>query len=130
MDAFERTAMLITLMRRLAEVMARQSAIVRGLGMEGLAELVEEQRQLTEAVERELLSFRASPDQAAALSEATRAELERELRSLRRAFRGHACTAAAARSILEGLLRQLRRTGTAGPGGEAEVIPVAFDRQV
>ncbi|MDX6751628.1 hypothetical protein SH611_17620 [Geminicoccaceae bacterium 1502E] len=123
--------MLITLMRQLAEVMARQSEIVRRLRLDGLADLVEEQRLLTDAVERELLAFRACPQAAGELPEATRQELERELRSLRGTFRGNARTMATARSIMEGLLRELRRSCAAGsPGRGAEVIPVAFDRQV
>lgn len=131
MSGFERTVLLITLMRRLADVMARQGEIVRALRLEGLADLVEEQRVLTEAFERELLAFRAGPHLAGALPEASRAELELEMRSLRRAFRSNVRTIAAARSVMEGLLRQLRRSCAAAvPAQGATVIPVAFDRQV
>ncbi len=137
MSGLERIAVLLTLIERLCEVMAREGECVRRMAVERLAELREEKRALAQAYEKELAALRREPAAVAALPLEARRQLEEGMRRLQAASRRNADLLAAAKTVTERLLRRVTEALAvelpgAGPaaGRTGRVVAVSFDRSV
>lgn len=137
MSALERIAVLLALIERLCEVMAREGESVRRMAVERIGELQEEKRVLAQAYEKELAALRREPEALAALPLEARRELEEGMRRLQAAARRNADLLRAAKTVTERLLRRVAealadepRLAGPLPARGARVIAVSFDRSV
>ncbi len=137
MSGLERVALLLTLIERLCEVMAREADCVRRMAVDRIDELQREKRALAEAYEKELAAFRRQPELVAGLSLETRRELEQAMRRLQAASRRNADLLLAAKSVTERLLRRVTealaeepRVVPPPPARGGRVVAVSFDRSI
>lgn len=138
MSALERAAVLLALIDRLRQVMAEENNCIKRMRIDDIGELQEEKRMLAEAYEKELRSMRTSPALMAELPQEARVALQDAMRELQIAVRRNTDTLRAAKTVIERMLRRVSEgLGTASAMGygplalrQAEVIPVAFDRQI
>lgn len=138
MEPLERVAMLLTLLRRLEDVMARENEAVRRMRLEPLAGLHAEKEALAGAYERQLRELRCRPELVGALPIEARRELETGMRRFQCASRRNAEVLAAARTVIDKLMRRLadglgqsrapaaRYGGGGAPGGR--LVALAVDR--
>jgi len=136
-SGLERVAMLVTLIERLCEVMAREAECVRRMAVDRIGELQQEKRTLAQAYEKELSALRRQPEAVAALPLRTRQELEQAMRRLQAASRRNADLLLAAKSVTERLLRRVTealaeepRAVAPPPARGGRVIAVSFDRSI
>ena len=135
----ERTAMLLTLMRRLEELMRAESALLREMRLARLHGLQEEKATLAHAYEAELRRLRAAPEQVASLDPAAREALADAMRRFQAAAESNRRQLGAARHVVEGIVRALgqsaaphRGAGSYRPGAparSAQVLSLALNRQ-
>ena len=138
MSALERVAVLLALIERLRQVMAEENNCIKRMRIDDIGELQEEKRLLAEAYEKELRGFRANASVMAELSIEARLTLQEAMRELQLAVRRNTDTLRAAKTVIERMLRRvsegLGTTSMMGYGPltarQAEVIPMAFDRQI
>jgi predicted transcriptional regulator len=141
MEPLEQVTVLMTLMKRLGQVMEHERAILRSLRVDVLPDIQEEKVALAEAYEIELSRLRCSPEVLAGLDPRVRSQLHEAMRAFQEcaALNLHALRAAKAslekilQSVAASLAQSLpvpadgRQPSTAEPRGQ--VIPVAFDRK-
>jgi predicted transcriptional regulator len=141
MEPLEQVTVLMTLMKRLGQVMEHERAILRSLRVDVLPDIQEEKVALAEAYEIELSRLRCSPEILAGLDPRVRSQLHEAMRAFQEcaALNLHALRAAKAslekilQSVAASLAQSLpvpadgRQPSTAEPRGQ--VIPVAFDRK-
>jgi hypothetical protein len=141
MEPLERVTVLMTLMKRLGQVMEHERAILHSLRLEVLPDIQEEKVALAEAYEIELSRLRCSPETLAGLDPRVRSQLHEAMRAFQEcaAINLHALRAAKAavekvlQSVAGSLARSLpepadgRKHAVAEPRGQ--VIPVVFDRK-
>ena len=141
MEPLEQVTVLMTLMKRLGQVMEHERAILRSMRLDILPDIQEEKVALAEAYEIELSRLRCSPETLAGLDPRVRSQLHEAMRAFQEcaALNLNALRAAKAsvekilQSIAESLWQTLpgpvtgRRSATAEPRGQ--VIPVSFDRK-
>jgi hypothetical protein len=135
-----RTAVLLTLMRELEEVMRAEDALLRDMRLERLKALQEEKAALADAYEAELRRMRDAPDTVGALEPEVRRALDEAMRSFREAVRANARRLEAARKVVEGVVKALGesvaaaqrparyRPGSADRG--AQVVSLALNHRV
>lgn len=136
-SGLERIAVLLTLIERLCDVMAREGECVRRMAVDRIAELQKEKRVLAQAYEKELAALRRRPELLGSLPLEARRQLEEGMRRLQAATRRNADVLLAAKTVTERLLRRVTEAlaedpaGTAPPPGRSgRVIAVSFDRSV
>ena len=137
--ALERVTLLLTLMRRLGQVMARERAILRGMELDALDDLQQEKEVLAEAYEIELRHLRGRPELMEALDPEVRAELFEAMRGFQEHLRANRLALRAAHAAVERIVRAIGDSLAAGADGPADdggaepppgrVISLAVDRK-
>ncbi|MGH6919460.1 MAG: hypothetical protein ACREJ0_17345 [Geminicoccaceae bacterium] len=141
MEPLEQVTVLMTLMKRLGQVMEHERAILRSLRLDVLPDIQEEKVALAEAYEIELSRLRCSPEILAGLDPRVRGQLHESMRAFQEcaALNANALRGAKAsvekvlQSIAESLAQSLpapsdrRQSSVAEPRGQ--VISVVFDRK-
>jgi hypothetical protein len=144
MEPLEQVTILMTLMKRLAQIMDHERALLRGMRLEALPELQDEKEALAEAYEIELSRLRCSPEVLASLEPGVRRQLHDSMRAFQETVTANLTALLAAQAVVEKVLRNigdsLARSAAGitydarGQGAPAEprgrVIAVAFDRKL
>jgi hypothetical protein len=144
MEPLEQVTVLMTLMKRLVQVMDHERAVLKGMRIDALPDLQDEKLALAEAYEIEVARLRRSPETLASLEPHVRAQLHDAMRALQESMTVNLQALVAARQVVDRVLRNIgdnlaRSTrsltyGARGAAGEAEptgqVISVAFDRRL
>jgi flagellar biosynthesis/type III secretory pathway chaperone len=144
MEPLEQVTILMTLMKRLVQVMDHERAILKSMRLDALPDLQDEKMALAEAYEIEVGRLRCSPEALASLDPHVRAQLHEAMRSFQESMTVNLQALAAAREVVERVLRNIAdslarntrslsygargETDDAEPGGQ--VISVAFDRRL
>ena len=115
MEAFERIAVVMALMRQLEQVLEQEVLVLREMRLDRLKEIVTEKTRLGQAYESELRALRGEPELLASLDPVIRSELERAMRR----FAGTAATnlraLEAARDVVERVMRHIGASLEAAP---------------
>jgi hypothetical protein len=144
MEPLERVTVLMTLMRRLVQVMDYERAILKSMRLDALPDLQDEKMALAEAYEIEVGRLRCSPEALASLEPHVRAQLHEAMCSFQESMTVNLQALATAREAVEQVLRHIGDSlarsarslscGARGETGEVEptgqVISVAFDRRI
>ena len=143
MEPLEKAAILMTLMKRLGQIMDHERALLSSMRLDDLRELQEEKSALTDAYEVELKRLRKTPETLAALDVDVRRQIEDGMRRFQEAAQSNMLAISAAktvvdkivRNIADGLARQQKGPsyGPASAGAAqapGQVICVAFDRKL
>jgi flagellar biosynthesis/type III secretory pathway chaperone len=144
MEPLEQVTVLMTLMKRLAQVMDHERAVLRSLRFDALPEIQDEKAALAEAYEIELGRLRCSAEALASLEPSVRAHLHEAMREFQEIVTANLNALQAAQSVVEKVLHNigdsLARSAaglTYGARGQAsvteprgQVISVAFDRKL
>jgi hypothetical protein len=143
MEPLEQVTVVMTLMKRLVQVMDHERAILRSMRLDTLPDLQAEKAALAEAYEIELARLRCSPEALASLEPHVRAQLHDAMCGFQESVTVNLHALSGARRLVEEVLRNIGESlargvktatrGARGEGAEAEpggqVIPVAFDRR-
>lgn len=141
MEPLEQVTVLLTLMKRLGQVMEHERAILRGMRLDILPEIQEEKVALAEAYEIELARLRCSPEVLASLDLPVRGQLHEAMRAFQASVSANLDALLAARTVVDRILRNIGQSlaqSAAASGDRAypsiarprgQVIPVAFDRK-
>ena len=143
MEPLEQVTVLMTLMRRLVQVMDHERAILTSMRVDVLPDLQDEKMALAEAYEIEVGRLRCSPEALASLEPHVRAQLHEAMRSFQESVTVNLQALVTAREAVERVLRNIGdslarnartlakpargETGEGAPTGQ--VISVAFDRR-
>ena len=141
MEPLEQVTVLMTLMKRLGQVMEHERAILRSLRLDVLADIQEERFALAEAYEIELSRLRCSPDVLASLEPQIRGHLFEAMRAFQACAAANLHTLRGAKVSVEKILESISdslvqsqpdgsdrwRDDSDEPRGQ--VISVAFDRK-
>jgi flagellar biosynthesis/type III secretory pathway chaperone len=144
MEPLEQITVLMTLMKRLAQVMDHERAVLRSMRLDALPEIQDEKEALAEAYEIELARLRCSPETLAALDPGIRSQLHDAMRAFQETVTANLDALLAAQSVVDKVLRNIGDSlarsaagftyGTRGQAGHLEargqVISVAFDRKL
>jgi hypothetical protein len=142
MEPLEQVTVLVTLMKRLGQVLDHERALLRSMRLEDLVDIQEEKTVLAEAYEIEFGRIRAKPEIFAALEPGAREQVETAMRRFQEAVSANMHALTAAQTVIEKLVRNVADSaarssrhlgyGPPGRGGAArgQVIPVAFDRKL
>lgn len=144
MEPLEKAAVLMTLMKRLGQIMDHERALLTSLRLDDLKELQEEKTALADAYEVELQRLRTTPETFATLDEGVREQIESAMRRFQDAAQSNLHALAAAqtvvdkvvRNIADGLARHRRGPCYQASGAAAaqpasgQVISVAFNRKL
>jgi flagellar biosynthesis/type III secretory pathway chaperone len=144
MEPLEQVTVLMTLMKRLVQVMDHERAILKSMRLDALPDIQDEKVALAEAYEIEVGRLRCSPEALASLEPHVRAQLHDAMRSFQESMTVNLQALLAAREVVERVLRNIGESlarstksltyGARGATGEAEptgqVISVAFDRRL
>jgi hypothetical protein len=143
MEPLEKAAILMTLMKRLGQIMDHERALLNSFRLDDLNELQEEKAALVEAYELEMMRLRETPETFAALDDGVREQIEGAMRRFQDASQSNVRALAAAHTVVEkvvrnigdALSRQHRAPCYQASGGVAQpaagqVISVAFDRKL
>jgi hypothetical protein len=143
MEPLEQVTVVMTLMRRLVQVMDHERAILRSMRLDTLPDLQAEKAALAEAYEIELARLRCSPEALASLEPHVREQLHDAMCGFQESVTVNLQALSGARRLVEEVLRNIgesltrgAKTAARGPRGEGggieqggQVIPVAFDRR-
>jgi hypothetical protein len=144
MEPLEQVTVLMTLMKRLVQVMDHERAILKSTRLDALPDLQDEKVALAEAYKIEVGRLRCSPEALASLEPHVRAQLHEAMRGFQESMTVNLQALAAAREVVERVLRNIGDSmargsrnmsyGARGESGEAEptgqVISVSFDRRL
>lgn len=144
MEPLEKAAILMTLMKRLGQIMDHERALLASMRLDDLKELQEEKVALTDAYEVELQRLRKSPEDFAALDRGVRDQIQDAMRRFQEAAQANALALEASRTVVDkvvrniadGLARQQRGPCYGPPGAtplrpaSGQVISVAFNRKL
>ena len=144
MEPLEQVTVLMTLMKRLVQVMDHERAILKSLRLDALPDLQDEKVALAEAYEIEIARLRCSPEALASLEPHVRAQLHDAMCGFQESVTVNLHALSTARemvdrvlcNISESLTRGTRTLTSAAPGqtGDPEprgqVISIAFDRRL
>ena len=144
MEPLEQVTVLMTLMKRLVQVMDHERAILRSMRLDALPDLQDEKVALAEAYEIEIARLRCSPEALASLEPHVRAQLHDAMCGFQESVTVNLHALSSARemvdkvlcNISESLARGAKALTSAVPGetGEPEprgqVISIAFDRRL
>jgi ABC-type antimicrobial peptide transport system ATPase subunit len=144
MEPLEKAAILMTLMKRLGQIMDHERALLTSLRLEDLKELQEEKAALAEAYELEMQRLRTAPETFAALDDGVREQMENAMRRFQAASQANLQALAAAQTVVDKVVRniadglaRLKRGPCYQASGMAaaqpssgQVISVAFNRKL
>lgn len=144
MEPLEQITVLMTLMKRLGQVMDHEGAILKTMRLEALPDLQDEKLALAEAYEIELGRLRCSPDALASLEPHVRAQLYEAMRGFQERVSSNFSALVAAQTVVENVLRNIAdslgrgaksltygaRGQTEGAEATGQVISVAFDHRL
>jgi len=144
MEPLEQVTILMTLMRRLEQVMDQERGILKGMRLDALPDLQEEKEALAEAYEIELRRLRGAPDRLAGLDGHVREQLEESMRAFQARLARNFEALRATHQVIEKVLKTIGDSLNRQPGGPAygaageavgaaagaRIIPIAFDRQL
>ena len=144
MEPLEQVTILMTLMKRLVQVMDHERAVLKGMRIDALPDLQDEKLALAEAYEIEVARLRRSPATLMSLEPHVRAQLHDAMSALQESMNVNLQALLAARQVVERVLRNIGESlargsrtlnyGARGEAAEAEpmgqVISVAFDRRL
>ena len=144
LEPLEQITVLMTLMKRLAQVMDHERAVLRSMRLDALQEIQDEKEALAEAYEIELARLRCRPEILAAVDGAIRGQLHEAMRALQETVTANLNALLATQSVVGKVLRNIEDSlarsvagltyGTRGQAGLVEargqVISVAFDRKL
>jgi ABC-type antimicrobial peptide transport system ATPase subunit len=144
MEPLEQVTVVMTLMKRLVQVMDHERAVLQSMRLDALPDLQDEKVALAEAYEIEIARLRCSPEALASLEPHVRAQLHEAMCSFQESVSVNLHALAAVRDVVDEVRRNVgdslargARTLAYGTRGEAgapeqggQVIPVAFDRRV
>lgn len=145
MEPLEQAAILMTLMKRLGQVMDHERALLRSMRLDDLKELQDEKMALADAYEIELKRLRKAPETLAHLDTSVREQIEGGMRRFQEAASANFEALSAAQTIVERVIRNIadnvaaqnqkgRSYAPPGPAAtrssSAQVISVAFDRKL
>lgn len=141
MQPLEQVTILLTLMRRLGQLMDHERTILFSLRLESLAEIQDEKAALGEAYGIELDRLRRSPEVLAALDQPVRERLHEAMRGFQESLAANLDALIDAHVSVEEILNNIADTlirGSRGLGCDprrrledeprGQVIPVAFKR--
>jgi ABC-type antimicrobial peptide transport system ATPase subunit len=144
MEPLEQVTVVMTLMKRLVQVMDHERAILQSMRLDALPDLQDEKVALAEAYEIEMARLRCSPEALASLEPHVRAQLHDAMCGFQESVSVNLHALAAVRDVVDQVLRSIGESlargartlahgardeaGSAEQGGQ--VIPVAFDRRV
>ncbi len=144
MEPLEQAAVLMTLMKRLGQVMDHERALLRSMRLDDLKDLQDEKIALTDAYEIELKRLRKAPETLASLDKSVREQIEEGMRRFQEAAATNFEALSATQTVVEKVIRNIGDTlarnqkgrGYGPPGANAsgatsaQVISVAFDRKL
>lgn len=143
MDPLEQVTVLMTLMRRLEQVMDHERGILGSMRLEALPDLQEEKEALAEAYDIELRRLRGQPERLAALEPHVRDQLQAAMREFQERLARNLAVLHGTHRVIEKVLKNigdsLARTaggpgygaaGQASPDDRARVIAIAFNHQL
>lgn len=144
MEPLEHVTVLMTLMKRLQQVMDHERAILRSMRLDALPDVQDEKTALAEAYEIELGRLRTRPETLASLEAPIREQLYDAMRQFQDHVSANLNALLAAQNVVERVLRNIAESltrqaaspvyGAHGESAEAEprgqVISVAFDRKL
>jgi hypothetical protein len=142
MEPLEHVTILMTLMRRLGQLMDQERTILHGLRLDSLTDIQEEKAALAEAYEIELRRLRRSPEMMCGLEHQVRERLHDSMRSFQESLAANLDTLIdtqmAVEEVLLNIMHSLTRShrGLSMEGDEpaaneprGQIIPVAFNRK-
>jgi hypothetical protein len=141
MEPLEQVTVLMTLMKRLGQVMEHERAILRSLRLDVLLDIQEEKLALAEAYEIELSRLRCSPEILAELDPRVRSQLHEAMRAFQECAALNLNALRGAKASVEKILQSIRDSLAQGasapsegrqparPEPRGQVIPVVFDRK-
>jgi hypothetical protein len=141
MEPLEQVTILMTLMKRLGQVMEHERAILRSLRVDILPDIQEEKSALAEAYEIELSRLRCSPEVLASLDSRVRGQLDEAMRTFQQCAAANLHALRGAKASVEKVLHSISASlseslprpsdGRRGSIGEprGQVISLAFDRK-
>lgn len=144
MEPLEQITILMTLMRRLEQVMDQERGILKGMRLDTLPDLQDEKEALAEAYEIEFRRLREQPERLAELEPHVREELEVQMRSFQARLARNLDALRATHRVVEKVLKTIGDSLQRQPGGPgygtggqpvggmsgARVIPMTLDRQL
>lgn len=143
MEPLEKAAILVTLMKRLGQIMDHERALLSSMRLDDLRELQEEKSALTDAYEIELQRLRKTPETFAALDGDVRRQIEDGMRRFQEAAQSNMLAISAAKTVVDKIVRNIadalarhQKGPNYGPAGAAaqqasgQVISIAFDRKL
>jgi len=145
MEPLEKAAILMTLMKRLGQIMDHERALLNSFRLEDLKELQEEKTALADAYELELQRMRTAPQGFASLEDNVRHQIEEAMRRFQDAVQANAMALSASQTVVDKIVKNIanslarsRVSHAYAPAGNAaelrpasgEVISVAFDRKL
>jgi ABC-type antimicrobial peptide transport system ATPase subunit len=144
MEPLEQAAILMTLMKRLGQVMDHERALLRSMRLDDLKELQEEKAALADAYEIELKRLRKTPETLASLDASVREQIEGGMRRFQEAASANFEALGAAQTVVEKVVRNIadslgrnqkghgydQASPIAARTSSAQVISVAFDRKL
>ena len=141
MEPLEQITILMTLMKRLGQVMEHERAILRSIRIDLLPDIQDEKAALAEAYEIELSRLRHSPEVLASLDPRIRNQLDEAMRTFQQVAGTNAHALRGAKASVEKVLQSIstslsdslqtsgggRRSAAGEPRGQ--VIRLAFERE-
>jgi hypothetical protein len=143
MEPLEHITILMTLMRRLGQLMDQERTILHGLRLDSLTEIQEEKAALAEAYEIELRRLRRSPEMMCGLEQQVRERLHESMRSFQESLAANLDTLIDMQMAVEEVLLNIMHSLTRNHRGfsvaegdepasdepRGQIIPVAFNRK-
>jgi hypothetical protein len=142
MEPLEHVTILMTLMRRLGQLMDHERTVLHGLRLESLTDIQEEKAALAEAYDIELRRLRRTPEMMSALDQPVRERLHEQMRGFQESLAANLDTLIdmqmAVEEVLLNIMHSLRNhrgsSDVAGDepmpdGPRGQIIPVAFNRK-
>ena len=107
MEPLEKAAVLMTLMKRLGQIMDHERALLTSLRLDDLKELQEEKTALADAYEVELQRLRTTPETFAGLDDGVREQIESAMRRFQDATQNNLQALAAAQTVVDKVVRNI-----------------------
>jgi hypothetical protein len=107
MEPLEQVTILMTLMKRLGQVMEHERAVLRSLRVDILPDIQEEKGALAEAYEIELSRLRCSPEVLASLDPRVRSQLDDAMRAFQQCAAANLHALRGARTSVEKVLHSI-----------------------
>src|SRR5262245_1114045 len=107
MEPLEQVTILMTLMKRLVQVMDHERAILKGMRIDAVPDVQDEKLALAEAYEIEVARLRRSPETLVSLEPHVRSQLQEATRTLQDSMTVNLQALVAARQVVERVLRNI-----------------------